>query len=52
VKRVPIPQLDAETHIRNFVQIRVLKLAEQLIHALVEIVIRAANKVRFGAQTL
>src|SRR3984893_16067997 len=52
VERIPVPQLYPETHVGNVVQIWVLKLPQQFVHALVEAVVRPSNEVRFGAQSL
>jgi hypothetical protein len=49
---VPIPQLHAKAHVGDVVQVRVFKLAQQLVHAPVETVVRSPNEVRFGAQAL
>ena len=52
MQRVLVPQLHAEAHIGDVVQVRVLKLAQQFIHALIETVVRSPNEVRFGTQAL
>ena len=52
MQRVLIPHLDAETHIGDVVQVRVLKLPEQFVYAFVEAAIRPAHKVGLGAQAL
>ena len=52
MQRVPIPQLHAEAHVADVVQIRILKLPQQFVHALVEAAVRSPNEVRFGAQSL
>ncbi len=49
---VLIPQLHAKAHVGDFVQVRVLKLPQQLVHAPVETVVRSPNEIRFGTQTL
>jgi hypothetical protein len=35
MQRVPIPQFHAKVHIRDVVQVRILKLAQQFVHALI-----------------
>ena len=52
MKRVVIPQLHAKAHIGDVVQVWVLKLPQQFVHAFVETIVRPPNEVRFGTQTL
>jgi len=51
---MPIPQLHAKVHIGDVVQVRVLKLAQQLVYALVEAPPRICpfEEACFGAQAL
>jgi hypothetical protein len=52
MQRVPVPQFHAKVHVGDIVQVRVLKLPQQLVHALIETVVCPPNEVRFGAQAL
>jgi hypothetical protein len=49
---VSVPQFHAETHVGDVVQVRVGKLAEEGVHALMEKGVRAFRVLRLGAQAL
>jgi len=50
MQHVAIPQLHAKAHIGDVVQVRVLKLPQQFVHAPVKTAVRSPNEVRFGTQ--